>query len=199
MAWIPMYLINKDLEFLNDWLNQDGEIAFLISNGNKKWIAKNQHNISEDLGTQKFESDHDFYIPNYVEYYLWHIPSGDLPLFESDQKINPWIGWKELRTGANSRIPYFGAGYPGVIQLELKLPINDEIPISQFGWIGNHYKIIGNAADPKTEFFWTRLRKMVKKISTKIARCNYLHGKKEIFAFPNAYEEIKNGRACSLN
>lgn len=205
MAWIPMYILDKDLDFLNDWLNQEEEIAFLITNGHKKWIAKEEHDIIADIGTQKF-----------AEYNMWHIPSGQLPLLDpnkggeklkfgkddwnEDGKVdNPWLGWTENRTGANSRVPYFGAGHPGIIHLEVKLPYDTEIRMSNFGWIGNHYKIIGNGANELTEKFWNKLRRMIKKVATQIPRSNYPSGKKEIYAFPTAYEEIKNGRPCSLN
>jgi hypothetical protein len=202
MAWLPMYLLEKDVEFLNDWLNQEEEIAFLVSDGQKRWIAKEEHNILADIGTQLFGDGHGFLIPNFVEYELWHVPSGHLPLLDSneDGKIdNPWLGWTELRTGVNSRIPYFGAGHPGVIHLEIKLPHDEEIRMSNFGWIGNHYKIIGNGAEPTTEKFWNKLRRMAKKVGTQIPRCNVSDGKKEVFAFPTAYTEIKNGRLCALN
>jgi hypothetical protein len=216
MAWLPMYLLDKDVGFLNDWLNQEEEIAFLVSNGNKKWIAKKEHDILADIGTQKVADGLTFAIPNYAEYNLWHVPSGPLPLLEAnaggvklkfnkedwnkDGKVdNPWLGWKEIRTGANQRIPYFGAGHPGVIHLEINLPHEEEIRISSFGWIGNHYKMIGNGADSTTEGFWKKLRKMAIKVATQIPRSNNVNYKKEIFAFPTAHKEIQNGRICALN
>ena len=216
MAWLPMYLLDKDLEFLNDWLNQEEEIAFLVSNGHKKWIAKKEHKIFTDVGAQSFGERHKFAIPDYAEYNLWHVPSGQLPLLganeagvklkfnkeewnEEGKVDNPWLGWTEIRTGANSRIPYFGAGHPGVIHLEINLPHDQEIRMSNFGWIGNHYKIIGNGAEQTTEKFWNKLRRMAKKVATQISRGNNSGQKKEIFAFPTAYEEIQNGRPCALN
>jgi hypothetical protein len=206
MAWTPMYLLSEDVAILNDWLNQEDEIAFLVSNGKNKWIATKQHDIMGDIEKQKFGKT------NFAEYKLWHVPSGPLPLSwtrgvikskqhsEDDVKIsNPWAGWTEIMIGANSRVPYFGAGHPGVISLVIKISNDGEIPMSSFGWIGNHYKIIGNAADPTTEMFWNKLKRMVKKIGTHIPRSNSAGGKKEIYAFPVAYKEIQNGRQCSLN
>jgi hypothetical protein len=211
-----MYLLDKDIEFLNDWLNQEEEMAFLISDGYKKWIAKKDRDIIADIGTQKVGGGYDFGIPNYAEYYLWHIPSGPLPLlgenkggvklkfdkedWNEDGKIdNPWLGWTEIRTGVNPRIPYFGAGHPGVIHLKINLPHSREIRMSGFEWIGNHYKSIGNEAKESTEKFWSKLKSMARKIGTQIPRGNNPNGKKEVFAFPTAYEEIKNGRPCSIN
>ncbi len=215
MAWTPMYLLKSDVGYLNDWLNQEDEIAFLVSNGQNKWIAKSQHNIINELGTQKIE-DYDFVIPDFAEFHLWHIPSGPLPLLESyssgaklkikkedweiDGKVpDPWNGWTEIRPGANPRIPYFGAGHPGVIHLQIRVSDDDEIPMSSFGWTGNHYKIIGNVADPSTEKFWKKLKRMVKKIGTQIPRGNLPGRDKEIYAFPTAYKEIQNGRQCAIN
>lgn len=216
MAWLPMYLLDKDVEFLNDWLNQEEEIAFLVSSGHKKWIAKKEHNILTDIQTQTFGAGHNFTIPNYAEYTLWHVPSGPLPLLDASKGVarlkfnkedwdedgkveNPWVGWTEIRQGANSRVPYFGAGHPGVIHLEIKLPQDDEIRMSNFGWIGNHYKIIGNGAEKVTEKFWSKLRRMAKKVAIQIPRSNEPNRKKEVFAFPTAYKEIQSGRRCALN
>lgn len=216
MAWLPMYLLDKDVEFLNDWLNQEEEIAFLVSNGHQQWIAKKEHDILADIGTQTFGAGHNFTVPNFVEYNLWHVPSGPLPLLDANKGVarlrfdkedwnedgkieNPWLGWTEIRTGAKSSVPYFGAGHPGVFHLEIKLPHDDEIRMSNFGWIGNHYKIIGNGAEKVTEKFWNKLRRMAKKVATQIPRSNDPNAKKEVYAFPTAYKEIQSGRRCALN
>ena len=178
-----MYLLKEDVEYLNNWLNHEDNIAFLVANGQRKWIARKRHEIISNIGTQPFEQRDDFFIPNFVEYNLWHVPSGPLPLLENDSEgvklkfskgysddvakiSDPWTGWREIRRGANPRIPYFGAGHPGVIHLRIKVSDTDEIPMSSFGWIGNHYKIIGNAADQSTEKFWKKLKRMVKKIGS---------------------------------
>lgn len=192
-----MYLTQQDVELLNNWLNQEVELAFLVSNGNRKWIAKKEHDISADLATQKSGL-------SYVEYNLWHVPSGPLPLLDlasaaSAQIADPWAGWTEVRAGANSAIPYFGAGHHGVIHIEIKITDEGEIPISNLGWIGNHYKILGSGADKTTEKIWNKLKRMAKKEATQIPRCNDSKGKKEIYAFPTAYQEIEDGRICSLN
>lgn len=198
-----MYLLPPDIELLNNWLNQENEIAFLVADGPGKWIAQNSRTISHDIDTQVAMRGHSFLRPDYVEYNLWHVPSGPLPLLTqglTDGLIqDPWQGWTELRGGQNPRIPYFGAGHPGIIHLELKLYPSAEIPMSNFGWIGNHYRISGSAADKSTEYFWKRLRRVIKKMATQIPRANYAGGKNEIFAFPAALQDIKNGRPCALN
>lgn len=212
MAWLPLYLVKQDVEFLNDWLNQEEEIAFLVSNGTSKWIAKKQHDIVADMERQKADG---YFSGNYLKYSLWHVQSGPLPLFGSgssgklcfnkddwneEQIADPWSGWTEIRAGADSDIPYFGAGHPGIIHLTIHLSDdNNEIPMSDFQWIGNHYKIIGSGAEKSTEKFWNKLRRMAKKIGTHIPRQNKVESKNEIYAFPLAYKAIQNGRACSLN
>jgi hypothetical protein len=203
MGWIPLYLVKQDIEVLNDWLNKEEEIAFLVSNGEGNWIAKQQCKIIDEIGTQTFEGSRNFQIANFVEYNLWHIPSGQLPLLGNGTPdtfiTDPWVGWTENKQGANHRVPYFGAGHPGIISLRIELADNGEIPMSGFGWIGNHYRMSGSGAEKSTELFWRKLRRMVKKVATQIPRTNSPNRKEEIFAFPKAISEIENGRACSLN
>lgn len=212
-----MYLLQDDVAFLNDWLNQEDEIAFLVTQGEKKWIAKKQHDILRDIRIQTFVQGDDSVITKYaVEYNLWHVPSGLLPLlagnssgtklkfskgdWQDDSEIlDPWTGWTELRTGANPRIPYFGAGHKGVIHLEIHISESGEIPMSHFGWIGNHYARIGHEENQTTDKFWNKLKRMVKKSSTQIPRTNAAEWRKEVYAFPGAYKEIQSGRQCSLN
>lgn len=213
MASIGMYILKNDLEFLNDWLNQEEEIAFLVSNGFKKWIAVKEFNLWEDLQRDEIKyGEQTFPIPIlYQQYLLWHVKGGALPLLKPldgsvkllhnkpDNTIdNPWLGWTELRTGADPFQPYFGAGCPAIINLELNLNSGIQIPISHFSWIGNHYKIIGTAAEKTTEIFWKRLRKVISKISTKIPPENNKDYKPEIYALPNAFKAIQNGQSCSL-
>jgi hypothetical protein len=203
MAWIPLYLVRQDLELLNDWLNKEEEIAFLVKNGAGKWIAKKEYKIIDEIGTQTFRGIGNFPMANFIEYNLWHIPSGQLPLIgdgTSDTFItDPWAGWTENRQGYNHRVPYFGSGHPGIISLQIRLADDGEIPKSSFGWIGNHYKMIGRPAEKSTELFWNKLRRMVKKVSIQVPTANRPNWKKEVFAFPIAFNEIENGRACSLN
>jgi hypothetical protein len=69
------------------------------------------------------------------------------------------------------------------------------IGLSSIGWIGNRYKVIGRAAKPETERFWKRLRKFVACHATQIPRTGSLDGPdSEIYAFPTALAEIRNGR-----
>lgn len=205
MAYIAMYLLQNDVEQLNELLNAEEEIAFIVSNGPKSWIARKEHHIAADIGTQKWgkRGQENVLLPGFAEYYLWHVPSGPLPLIQDgitgETIADPWQGWTELRTGANARMPFFGAGHPGAIHLTIKLAVNGEIGLSSFGWIGNHYKIIGKGALESTEKFWSKLKRTVKKSATQIPRADNPALKKEVFAFAQAYNQIQSGMPCALN
>ena len=41
MAWTPMYLLREDVAHLNDWLNQEDEIAYLTSQREKSGLQQN--------------------------------------------------------------------------------------------------------------------------------------------------------------
>ncbi|KQR93933.1 hypothetical protein ASG01_15620 [Chryseobacterium sp. Leaf180] len=53
MAWIPIYLEKKDIKILNDFLNLEKDIAFLVSTGKNEWIAKSQWDIFNDIEKDK--------------------------------------------------------------------------------------------------------------------------------------------------
>jgi hypothetical protein len=107
MPWLPIYIDKIDLKMLIDWINAEKNIAFIEGNGPKKWKAVNSIERYEDK-----------------RHCLWHCESGPLPLLRKrlpDGKIlDPFKGWKERRTGADSSTPYFGAGHPGVYWLNAR-------------------------------------------------------------------------------
>ncbi len=192
MPWLPMYLELHDLPLLQKSLNDDPEIAWLISDGPKRWRAVKTIEKLTD-GT----------------YTLWHIPTGPLILLRpKEEKFNdvisdPWKGWTEQRTGAISTKPYFGPGYVGVFDLNIRTGSkskNKEIGLSSFGWIGNYYSVLGNKADPSTKKWWERLKRWAKKNSIKIPRQGSIDGPKaEIWTFPAALEAIKLGKPRNVN
>ncbi|MFZ2163007.1 MAG: hypothetical protein WAW02_12380 [Sideroxyarcus sp.] len=192
MPWLPMYLTGIDAPTLIDLLSDDSEIAFLVTDGKKRWRAVDRLDTT-----------------NISRIGLWHIPSGSLPLLaerhgEPDSEIvNPWLGWEERRTGANPTTPYFGAGHPGVIWLNLQLQgksNNSCCGLSSFEWIGNHYKIIGKAATTETERWWKALRRNVSKITHKVPRHSLdSSSAPEILAFPNAYSLLLAGGIADQN
>jgi hypothetical protein len=202
MPWIPMYVNEKDARVLLTWLAESAQVAFLLSDGIGRWKAV--HELNE--------------LPN-APVEMWHIPSGPLPLLGKErhdpvQEIaSPWNGWAEQRPRSDNRLPYFGPGWPGVMTLNLQLVTKrnqsdhansqqapSAIGLSNVGWIGNRYKIIGKAAKAETEKFWKMLRRFVATHATKIPRTGSLDGPDcEIYAFPAALDEIRNGRVRAAN
>ncbi len=192
MPWLPMYLVAEDARSLIGLLNRDQDVAFLVTDGPGRWIARNE--LSE---------------PSASRISLWHIPSGPLPLLGErttepvGQIGDPWSGWTERRQGADSTNPYFGPGHPGVIWLNLRLAARDLQSIcglSSFEWIGNHYSLIGNAAKPATEHWWRKLRRNVQKAARKVPRVRLDSPlPAEVYAFPAAYELLKAGRSADAN
>jgi hypothetical protein len=188
MPWLPIYAAEKDYSEILEHLNQSNEIAFIVSIGAGKWVA--------------VDSIKEF---NPGRHCIWHVPSGPLPLFKgvdekSEQIINPFDGWKEIKAGANSSTPYFGAGHPGVIWLNVRSHQTDKlsgiitIGLSSFEWIGNHYKAIGSPANPETEKFWKSLGRWVKKQAIKVPRGGpEQNTQPEIWAFSNAISIFESG------
>src|SRR5215510_15794085 len=95
MAWLPMYLYGNDLELLREWLNAEKEIAFLVSNGERKWIAIDRAEKPLVEGT----------------HILWHVPSGPIPVPGKGAASrvlikDPWSGWQEKRQAPHPSIPF---------------------------------------------------------------------------------------------
>ncbi len=188
MAAIMMYLSETDVPTLLSHLNASEEIAFIVSNGPSRWIAV------RTLGA----------LAN-GRHCLWHIPSGPLPLFRGADEVpgeitNPFSGWSEVKAGADPTKPYFGAGHPGVFWLSVYTKNTHSVPgetligLSDFGWIGNHYRIIGSAAKPETEKYWKALGRWVKKHAIKVPRGGpQLSAKPEIWAFRGAQAMFEAG------
>ena len=190
MPWLPFYADENDFQDILDRLNTDEEIAIIVANGKKRWIAKRRVETLTD-----------------GHYYLWHIPSGPLPLLfwqagelHTGRVENPFEGWQERITGADSSIPFFGA-HPGVIMLTKAVrgcESTNAIGMSTFSWIGNRYKSIGFGASEATERWWRRLRRWVRKMAVKqIPRAKGLE--LEIWVFPSAYRKILESVAYDMN
>ena len=190
MPWIPLYADDTDFCSILGWLNEREDLAYIVSDGPSRWRAVRE-------------------LPafNTTRVCLWHVPSGSLPLLQANQETgaiqNPWEGWQELRAGADTTQPYFGAGHPGVIWLNIRSQskrIPKGIGLSSFEWIGNHYKCIGNPAQISTERFWPVLRRWVQKNSKKIPRTGPLDGPRpQIFAFNSALSAFEGGAGRDLN
>lgn len=190
MGWLPLYATSQDFEEVFDSLNKDREVAFIVPNGPKSWMAKE---------TAEFQ-DHSWFC-------LWHVPSGPLPLQREIGTApgiikDPWSGWTEVRTGGRPDRPYFGDP-PGIIWLEVSCAskrIEGGIAMSGFSWIGNHYRLTGSAAQPTTEKYWNRLCRQLKKDARRIPRQGALDGPKpEIWALKDALQQIHSGRPRDIN
>ncbi|HJT77944.1 MAG TPA: hypothetical protein VJ739_12145 [Gemmataceae bacterium] len=132
---------------------------------------------------------------------------------------DPWAGWIERQPGADPSQPYFGAGHAAIIDLEVRtrevletyleedlLTVRREIHdprmigLSDFSWIGNHYRIIGRPALAVTERWWGRLRRRVRRVATRVTRSGPLRGPHaEVYAFPAALDAIQGGMGRSVN
>ena len=186
-----MYLLLEDVPTLAGLLNADDDIAFLVSDGPNRWIAKREL-IPLPAGRMGF----------------WHIPSGPLPLLHpkpSNQVSwisSPFTGWVEQRPGADSSTPYF-AEHPGTLSLNLNLQGWEKESIcglSSFEWIGNHYAIIGSAAPPQTMRWWKAFQGRVRRRTRRVPRGALSRtGSPEIFAFPAAYRELEEGANADFN
>lgn len=186
MPWLPIYADANDFRAIHDWLNASEELAFIVSDGPQRWRAVGS---VPALDSERI--------------CLWHVPSGPLPLLRPSSSrdvgsvTDPWSGWEELRAGADPSHPYFGAGHPGIIWLNHR-PVSRRSPrgvgLSSYEWIGNHYRVIGKAADASTEAFWRSMRRWTQKHSRKIPRAGALDGPRaEIFAFPSALAAFESG------
>ena len=214
MQWLPLYADESDLAFIHSWLNSQEEIAFIVSDGDKRWKAVKT--ISELRGPR---------------HCLWHIPSGPLPLpsappsYFTDQSNawhpfgydepdgvveDPWAGWQELRTGADPTQPYFGTGHPGVYWLNVhpdSCEGHEGIGLSGFEWIGNYYRCIGRPAPECAEKWWNTLKRWIRKQATKVPRGGpgreeeYMQhtANKQVWAFPSALDRIRRGCPHDVN
>jgi len=184
-----MYLDGEDLQELTNWLNEEQDISIIKSIGEGKWKAISNISISSN-----------------GRYCLYHKQCGPLPYLKKNligkelMISDPFSGWKEMKSGANPDNPYFGAGHPAIFWLNVRVATDQEVPMSSFEWIGNHYSIIGNPAPEAATKWWNRLRRRVKKVSTHIPRSGPINGKqKEIYSFPNALRKIENGLVRAVN
>jgi hypothetical protein len=186
-----MYLAADYVALLSAMLNADEEIAILVTDGPRRWKAV--------LGLSTLSMG---------RIGMWHIPSGPLPLLAPDKKDalqvhDPLSGWNEMRTGADPTTPYFGAGHPGVIWLNLRphpKERNSACGMSSFEWIGNHYSLIGNPATKATELWWRSLRRRIRRIAKKVPRQHLSSpSRSEIFAFPAALILLEAGKSFDAN
>ena len=189
MPWLPLYIDKTDVGFLSAWLNGEPELAIIQSLGDGRWRASEGISITES-----------------GRYCLFHKSSGPLPLIAEMPNLvdgvvkNPFEGWQEKRSGRDPDTPYFGAGHPAIFWLNVRLGGSSEIGLSSFEWIGNHYSVLNGPAPDGANKWWARLKRWVKKNSTRIPRQGSIEGNlKEIYAFESALQRITNGLARTKN
>ena len=116
---------------------------------------------------------------------------------------DPWAGWTERRAGADKPVPFFGAGHPGVFWLKLRTAPKISGHVcgpSSFEWIGNLYKVLGNAAKPETIHAWNRLPGRIGKAVTKVPGGQLSSSQAAtIWAFPEAYTRLNEGNQADRN
>ncbi len=184
MPWMPFYSDEEDWRVILDWLNQQDEIAFVISDVPGRW--------------RTVQTVSALYSPRI---YLWHIPSGPLPLVhplpgrQVDPIADPWSGWTAL--GSRKDTPYFGPYYPGVIRLNHRRRNSEQpnvIRLSSFEWTGDLHARSRCPAAPSTKKFWQSLRRWIRKSAVQIPRSGPIDGPRpQIWAFPAALSAIRNG------
>jgi len=191
MPWLPLYIDRDDLAELVDWLNGEKVIAFILSDGPKRWRAFPELDRPPPDG----------------RICLWHTESGPLPLLRSKvlhtllvprgKVRDPFEGWREQRTGADPTGPYFGAGHPGVYWFDVHTRSRHHergIGLSGFEWIGNWYRPVGHPAPAVAMKWWQRLRRYVKKQAVRIPRDGPLDGPSpEIWVMPSAFASMRDG------
>jgi len=189
MPWLPLYIEKTDLAFLSAWLNKEPNLAIIQSAGNGFWKASEKISIHDD-----------------GRYCLFHTTSGPLPLLAETPNFpngiveNPFQGWREKRSGKDTKNPYFGAGHQAVFWLNVRCGKDSEIGLSSFEWIGNHYSVLDGPAPAEANKWWARLKRWVKKNSNRIPRQGSIDGpKKEIYAFEGALKSIREGKARKIN
>lgn len=198
MPSLSIFVDEQDAEILLCWLNDEKDIAFIMSTGPKQWRA-----VSCVSGLKD------------GNYSLWHVPSGPLPLFgaanSSEIIANPWSGWTELVTGREPTQPYFGPEHPAEIGLSLfsryqpysqqerneltvlygqLLGDKDLMSCSDFQWMGNRYQV----APRQTHQWGRRLKRWVARKVFRLRPYSDDHFERWSFwAFPSAYWKLKNG------
>ena len=191
MPLIPFYATENDLAEVVGWLSDDPEIAFIVSAGPKRWVAR------PALDGVHFD-----------RIALWHKPSGPLPLvpgraWQRERWIeHPERGWKERKTGPDPTVPFFGVGCPGVIWFNAVLtgPNGEEIGMSSFEWSGNGSRSERSVPLPATERWWSRLRERMKENGVQVPRSGPVDGPHpEIWALPEARSLIISGATRSIN
>jgi hypothetical protein len=184
-GWIGLYLEEADAALLLDRLNEDPEIAFLMSEGTDRWRA--MWRIDDLLGKTM----------------LWHVPGGALPRLKPNGTHalikDPFSGWQELSPGLDSFVPYFGSGWPSTLLMDLYvrqwrgLLRPDILPLSGITWYGA-LPVASAKPHASTRRWWNRFRGWLRRHAVQITRSGPLDGPRaDVYALPAALRSIQGG------
>jgi hypothetical protein len=188
VPWLPLYLDADDAGSLLDYLNADEQAAFIVSTGPGRWRA-----------VERLEA-----LPD-GRYCIWVHAAGALPLLGAGPARkpgpvpDPWRGWRGRGGAADPSLPYFGAGHPAVVWLEVRTRGRERagaLGMSSFQWIGNRY----GPAPPAAKKWWQALGRHVRKCGKRVPRRGRLTGRDpEVWAMPSALERLRAGAARDDN
>ena len=205
-----MYLDLADLPLLEQFLNDDDQIIYVVKTGESQFQTLKSLTLRPFMrtGESQFQTFKSLTLQPFMRCVLWHLPCGDIPADCRDA---------EGRITTDPSIKHLGA-----IQLTLQVrpgkyqtlvprltgdgsdlcTFESDIAIgrSDFGWVGNRYSIIGKKANPETARWWNRLRRWVSKQAIKVTWDGPIDGTDpRAWAFPAAYSAIKSGTPRSVN
>ena len=189
-----MYLDLDDLPMLEQFLNDDEQILFVVRTG-------------ESL----FQTFKPFKLRPNMECTLWHLPCGKIPLACRDAKgritVDPCIPTASQLGAISLELQVRPRKYQTLVpracgQLYDLCNFDDDSAIgrSDFGWIGNRFSSCSERPNKKTELWWNRLRRWISKNAIKIPFYGPIDGpRRDAWAFPAAYSAIKSGTPRSAN
>jgi hypothetical protein len=209
MPDISMYLDHADLALLEQFLNDDDQIIYVVKTGESQVQTLKSQTLPPSMKTyeSQFQTFKSLTLQPFMHCTLWHLPCGEIPADCRDSQgritIDPYI--KHLGAiGLDLQVR------PGICQTFVPRPngvghelstFESEIAIgrSDFGWVGNKYSIIGKKANPETERWWKHLRRWVSKHATKVTWDDTTDLDARAWAFPAAYSAIKSGTPRNVN
>jgi hypothetical protein len=144
MAWLLFFADEDDRRLLLDRLNEDPEIAFIVSDGLVHPEASDTRPSSTGGYRRRWKAVDRVDELTYGHHSLWHAPAGPLPLVaEASSRgaaltawrnqppiADPWSGWIEERSSAGLAEPLFGVSAPSQDPPD---PLDSRIALHQRG------------------------------------------------------------------